>query len=44
MTVLAGLVILITLPVSYGVVKGISFAYEAKYAKVSALHKAAAQR
>ncbi|XIF19929.1 MAG: Hypothetical protein AJITA_00641 [Acetilactobacillus jinshanensis] len=44
MTVLAGLVILITLPVSYGVVKGISFAYEAKDAKVSALNQAEAQR
>ena len=30
LTGLAFLIILITLPVSYGVVKGISFAYEAK--------------
>ena len=37
LTALASLIILITLSVSYGVVKAISFAYEAK---VSALDKA----
>lgn len=41
LTALAGLIILITLPISYGVVKLISFAYEAKDAKVSALNRAA---
>ena len=40
LTALASLIILITLPVSYGVVKAISFAYEARDAKVSALDKA----
>ena len=41
LSVLAFLIIAITLPVSYGLVKGISFAYEAKDAKIQALDKAA---
>ena len=43
LTALAFLIILITLPVSYGVVKGISAIYEAKDAKVSALNRANAK-
>ena len=40
LTGLAALIILITLPVSYGVVKGISLIYEAKAAKVAASKQA----
>ncbi|URL61249.1 hypothetical protein [Acetilactobacillus jinshanensis] len=41
LSVLAFLIIAITLPLSYALVKGISFAYEAKDAKIHALDKAA---